>query len=428
MVLFNLDPQMVAVTIFLAVFIAIATEKIQRTIAALLGSAALWAFGIIDVEDLFHFIDFEVLALLFGMMVIVAGLRHAKFFRWLGIYLANISGCDPKRMLILFTLMTALLSAFLDNVTTMLFMITVTLEIVEVLRIPALPFILSEIFAANIGGTATLIGDPPNIMIASALDLTFIDFLIYVAPIVIVCLLSMTYLWYRKVKVAISVPREFTVMPIKPSEVVTDAGLFYISFGVFSIVISLFFLHDMLKLEPAVIALVGSIVLLGISGNKIPHVFKDIEWETLIFFASIFVVVGGLEKVGVMDIITKIVLNAIGTNEVLSMTVIMWVSAVGSAFIDNIPLTATFIPMIEKIAASIGIDVKLLAWSLSLGTGFGGNGSPIGSSATIVAIGIVSAKGHPISFKEFVKNGILILAITVGLANALLLLGYLLLM
>jgi Na+/H+ antiporter NhaD/arsenite permease-like protein len=419
-----LDPQLLAVIIFLVVFAAIATEKVERTIAALVGAAAMWATGVIAEDEILHFIDMEVLLLLFGMMVIVAGMRQAGFFRWIGIHLANMVGCDSTKMLFLFTFMTAILSAFLDNVTTMLFMVAVTLEIMDVLRVPPTPFIISEIFASNIGGTATLIGDPPNIMIGSAYDIGFLDFILNVAPAVVVILIVITLIWHRWNRKIVDVPREFTVLPIKPAEVVEDRRLFYLALTIFIAAIIAFFLHSSLGVSPATVAMMASIFLIAVAGGKIPHVFRHVEWETLIFFASMLVLVGGLEKTGVISALAERVTVFVGGNEALTVSVILWLSALGSAAVDNIPFTATFIPFIVEISNNVGTDLTTLAWALSLGTGLGGNGTPIASAATVVALGAAAARGHPVSFREFIKVGMIMLGVSVLIANLYLLARY----
>jgi len=408
------DPRLIALGVFLGVLVVIALERMDRAVAAMLGAAILWGVGIIDADDIFHFIDLNVLALLFGMMVILACLREAGFFRWLGIKLANMCGCDPARLFILLSLTSALLSAFLTNVVAILFLVHITVELADVLEVSPVPFVMGEIFASNLGGTATMVGDPMNMMIASAFGLKFVDFIVNLAPIVTVCVLLVVLIWYEAVKPTRK--REFLVMPVKAREVVKDRYLFVVSTGMFVTTIVLFALQDVLNLTPSTIALISSVILMGAVGRKVPNVFRNVDWETLIFLAAIFVVVGGLEKTGLIEEIAKTI-TYYGRNELLVSSMILWISALGSTVIDNIPLTATFIPMIKDVSMMTGMDVSGMIWALALGTGFGGNGTPIASSVNIVALGAMREYGHPITFKEFTKKGMAILALTTAIAN-----------
>jgi Na+/H+ antiporter NhaD/arsenite permease-like protein len=413
--------------IFAAVFLAIATERVQRLTAALLGVAAMWGLGLISGVEALHFIDFKVLLLLFGMMVLVAGLREAHFFRWVGIQLANLVSCNPAKMLVLFTLITGLLSAFLDNVTTMLFMVTITLEIVEILHLPPMPFVISEVFASNIGGTATLVGGVPNMMIASSFHLSFMDFILNLSAIATLCLIVATAVWYWQVKRKLASPREFTTIPVETAEIIADPAFFYITLTIFMATVSFFFLHDYLGVEPHLVAMMAAIVLLVLVGQRIPRIFHAIEWETLFFIAAMLILVGGLEKTGILSQLAGLIVTYTKGSPVLALSAILWTSAIGSAAIDNIPLAATFIPMIASLAAPLHLSVKTMAWALALGTGLGGNGTPVASAASVVAVGVAARRGHPISFKEFTKMGLTMVVLTTGLSNLYLALRYILL-
>jgi len=310
------------------------------------------------------------------------------------------------------------LSAILDNVTTVLFMVAVTIDITELLRVDPKPYIVGEVIASNMGGSATMIGDPPNIMIASATGFTFLDFLINLAPIVAVGLLaSMLFLYYYyKKKLDIG---ESVKFPLIDSDIIQDRRLFGLGLATLVVACILFVLHGVLGLTPAVIALTAAAFLLFIGGSKMPQILVDIEWSTLIFFASLFIVVGGLEKTGVITAMSEIVSSTVGTDPLLATTVTLWLSSLGSAFIDNIPFVAAFIPLLRNLSnLELG---SILWWALALGAGFGGSGTPIGASANVVATGIAAKRGISIGFKDFMKVGMTVLFITTAIANLLLL-------
>ena len=416
------NSQLIAILIFLAVYALIVTGVRDRTIAAVIGAVGTWLLGIVPTNHILEFVEFEVVLLLFGMMVIVGGLREAGFFRWLGIYLANLTELKPVRMMVIFSLMTGLLSAFLDNVTTVLFMVAVTIEIMETLKINPRIFIIGEILAANTGGIATLIGDPPGILIASAFGLSFNEFIINLAPITIVILIVQVLLYNKMSGVTkIPAPKE-TVMPIKPSEAIKDRFLFNSGSVIFIGVIILLFLQSQIGVSPAAIALIGGVVFLAVGGKKMVHVLEKVEWSTLLFFVGLFILVGSLEITGVISGISGAIFGVVGSNTMLAVTLIIWVSAFGSAFIDNIPFTAAFIPVLLEVPPDGGLQLKPMVWALTLGAGLGGNGTIIGSSASIVASGIAAAHGYPISFKSYIRIGMTVMIITVAIANVFLIL------
>jgi Na+/H+ antiporter NhaD/arsenite permease-like protein len=409
--------QWLALGIFGVTYFFIATGSRERTIAAMAGAGAMFAFGILKQEEMIQFVNFEALSLLFGMMVVVGVLREAAFFRWLGIHLSNLCQCRPKRMLLLFVGMTAFLSAFLDNVTTVLFMVVVTIEIVGYLKINPVPFIISEIIASNIGGTGTLIGDPPNIMIATATGLSFRDFLFNTGPIAAgasVFGLIVLYFYYRK---QLSITVEVQAVPVKAEDVVQDRNLFRIGIVAFSGIIVLFFLHDLIRLAASTIAVLGAILLLFVGGPRMREILEDVEWGTLLFFASLFIVVGGLEKTDIVSLLAAELSSFVGTNELLAITTTLWVAAFASSFIDNIPFVAAFIPLLQSLTHEALVENSAVWWALALGAGFGGNGTAIGASPNIVATGIARKMGYRISFVEFTKIGFLVLLVTVAFAN-----------
>ena len=402
--MFFLNQEAIAITIFIVTYLFIATGYKERTIASIGGVAALWLTKILSEKEMVNYVDFKALSLLFGMMVIIGALREAGFFRWLGLHLANACKCNPKLMLIAFTLTSGFLSAFLDNVTTILFMVSVTIDVAETLKVNPKPYIISEVLASNIGGAATLIGDPPNIMIASAGNLTFIDFLLNATPIsflnLLLLILFISYYYKKFFKIKSLV----TKIPIEPSETISDKKLFKIGSLTFCITIFLLIIHNKLSLFPSTIVLLAATFILLIGGEKMPRILEDIEWSTLIFFSCLFIIVGGLEKTGVIQKLSLYITLMINRNVALAITSILWFSALASSAIDNIPLAASLIPLIKNVSKESGINIYPLWWALALG--FGGNGTIIGASANIIAVGVAQKRGISITFKDFLKIGI----------------------
>lgn len=416
-----LNQKIIALIIFLFTYGYITTGRRDKQIAAIAGATLIWLSGIMNSQEILSSIDFETLGLLFGMMVMVGALKEVGFFKYLGLLIADFCRYIPLRMFVMFTLITALLSALLANVTVVLFMTIMIIELSETLRLNPIPFILSEIMASNIGGSATLIGDPPNILIGIETGMAFSDFIINIAPISIVSLsaaLLILYFFYRK-----TFERQKLVgeLPFHPSQVVTDKKLFYISVIVFIITIFLFFIHDILGMSVASISLVSAAFLLFIGGNKMPKVLEDIEWSTLIFIAGLFIIIGGLEKTGVIHEIALSIEPYISSNLMISISLIIWLSSLLSGLIANIPFTIAFIPILREIIQFNNIiDPRYLWWSLIIGADLGGNATTIGSSSNIVALDIAREKGYDVKFKEFLKIGLVILIITIGISNSLL--------
>jgi len=424
----TLNPQVTAIIIFVLVYFFIATGYRERAIAAMVGVAVLGLLGILTKEEMFLYIDTNALGILFGMMVIVGVLSEANFFRWLGIQLVNFCKGNTFYIFILFTLMAAFLSALLDNVTTILFMVAITLDISEYLKLNPKPFILAQIVASNIGGTATLIGDPPNIMIASSTGLTFIDFLRNTMPIAVIALILTLFLLERKFRTEYRVSsddeKSTEFSPMSAEGIITDRRLFRMSIIVFVATICLLFLHGAFHLSPSTIVMGSAVVILFIGGVKMTRILEKVEWRTLIFFTCLFIIVGSLEKTGTIEQLAIQVVNLVGWNAPLMISMVLWLSGIGSSIIDNIPLVAAFIPMIQSISNVYGGNVTDLWWALSLGSGFGGNGTLIGASANIVAIGVAEARGVKITFREFLIIGLIIMLPTMVLANIYLLLRY----
>ncbi len=403
--------ELFAVALFAVVLALIAFEVVNRTVAALLGAAILISFGILDQEHAAtEFIDWNTIGLLAGMMIIVAILERTGVFEYLAIKSAQWGKARPGRILILLSVVTAFLSAFLDNVTTVILMVPVTFLIADALESSPMPFLLTQVMASNIGGAATLIGDPPNILIGSAASLSFTDFVLNLTPVVFLSLpviLGFFYLAFRK-ELRDSENAEETIEKLDARGAIRDPVLLRKSSIILGAVILGFFLHGALHLEAATIALLGAAVLMLYAKSDVHEVLREVEWPTLLFFVGLFVLVGGLEVTGFVGRIAERLTEASDSLAVTAMLV-MWGSAIASGIVDNIPFTATMIPVIQELAATEGLseaEVRPLWWALAIGADFGGNLTLIGASANVVVAGMSERAGRKISFVKFMLYGI----------------------
>ena len=423
---------LIAVAVFLFTYALIIDERIHRAVAAMFGAAIVVFLGVVPWEGLLEHVDFGTIFLLLGMMIIVNTARGSGLFEYIAIRTAKLASGSPIRILILFALVTAVVSAFLDNVTTVLLLTPMLLYVARVMKLNPVPFLVTEIFASNIGGAATLIGDPPNIMIASSAGLTFNEFLIHLGPIMavdMVILLLMMYVIYgRSMKVSPGEREEMvrTLDSLDERAAITDRVLFRQSVIVIAFVVLLFFIHDRIGeilhivlpfvdpamgLEPAEVALIGAAVLLFWSRQSPEEIFEKIEWPALFFFGGLFVIVGALVETGIIASIAAVMIENVGSVGE-AMFIVTWFAAIASAIVDNIPLTAAMIPLIHDLGTTM--DVYPLWWSLALGACLGGNGTAIGASANVVVIGIAEREGIGITFIDFLKVGMLVLFVTVG--------------
>ncbi|OQC71094.1 MAG: Citrate transporter [Euryarchaeota archaeon ADurb.Bin009] len=423
---------LIAVAVFLFTYALIIDERIHRAVAAMFGAAIVVFIGVVPWEGLLEHVDFGTIFLLLGMMIIVNTARGSGLFEYIAIRTAKLANGSPIRILILFALVTAVVSAFLDNVTTVLLLTPMLLYVARVMKLNPVPFLVTEIFASNIGGAATLIGDPPNIMIASSAGLTFNEFLIHLGPIMavdMVILLLMMYVIYgRSMKVSPGEREEMvrTLDGLDERAAITDRVLFRQSVIVIAFVVLLFFIHDRIGeilhvvlpfvdpamgLEPAEVALIGAAVLLFWSRQSPEEIFEKIEWPALFFFGGLFVIVGALVETGIIASIAAVMIENVGSVGE-AMFIVTWFAAIASAIVDNIPLTAAMIPLIHDLGTTM--DVYPLWWSLALGACLGGNGTAIGASANVVVIGIAEREGIGITFIDFLKVGMLVLFVTVG--------------
>ena len=412
-VIWGLSPLIVALTIFVLTYAVIVTERINRAIVALIGAGVMILTGVLHQNEAFAGIDFNTIGLLTGMMVIVAITQKSGVFQYVAVKAAKLVKADPWGLMVMLALVTAVFSALLDNVTTVLLIAPVALLITDALRINPYPYLFAIIFASNIGGTATLIGDPPNIMIGSAVGLTFNDFAFNLAPVALVILaLTMIPLWwFWGRKLSAEQDARDQVMAFDENEAITDVKLLKQALAVIALTITGFVFAHSIGLEPATIAMFGAalLLLLRAMGHDAEHQteqvhksFAEVEWVTIFFFVGLFVVVAGVEKAGALKIAADTLVHFTGGELALTAYVILWASAIISAVVDNIPFVATMIPVIQNLGPVVGAEnLNTLWWSLALGACLGGNGSLVGASANLVVAGFAERAGAPIRFLPF---------------------------
>ena len=410
---------LLSIVIFLAVYALIITDKIHRTITAMLGAAVIITLGVITQEKAFEAIDFNTIGLLIGMMIIVGITRQSGVFEYLAIKSAKLAGGKPLAIMAILALITALASALLDNVTTVLLIVPVTYAITDRLEISPVPFLFAEIIASNIGGTATLIGDPPNIMIGSATGLGFMDFLTNLAlPVTVILLITIAILVfiYRK-QLDTTEEHICRLLELDEKESIKDWLLLKRSLTVLALTIMGFLLHQTLHLESATIALLGAALLMLFTNENPEEVLLSIEWPTIFFFAGLFVLVGGLVETGVIELVANKALQLTGGSLIKTGMLVLWLSAIASAFVDNIPFVATMIPLLQTMGQLSNLPMEPTWWALALGACLGGNGTLIGASANVIVAGIAERYGNPIGFIEFLKVGFPLMLLSIVLST-----------
>ena len=420
-----------AISVFLIAYIFIASERFNRVVVALTGAAAMIVIGATDADAIFYShdtgIDWNVIFLLLGMMIIVGVIHKTGFFEYLAVKAIKRAKGEPKRALVSLIILTAVASAILDNVTTILLAIPMTLIVCKQLNVSPVPFILSQVFASNIGGAATLVGDPPNIIIASRANLSFNDFLIHMAPWVIVVMVVITPMlvfMFRKQLVNTAADRA-KISKLDESSYIKDRVLLKKSLFVLSAVMLAFVLHTALHLEPSIVALLGAGVLVAISRLKPKDYAMDVEWNTLIFFAGLFIMVGALVNTGALGKFAQYLKDQVGDQASLAAMVLLIVSALLSGIVDNIPYVASMSPVVTELSAGIsGQYGDVLWWALAFGADFGGNATIIGASANVVAVGLAHKAGIKISFWQFAKYGIPVTFVSVAMVVPYILIRY----
>ena len=413
--------------IFLVAYALIATERVDRTLVALLGGLLVIALGIIDQHQAIEAIDFNVIFLLAGMMIIANGLATTGFFEYVAARAIHFSRGDPFRLLILLSVLTAVLAAVLDNVTTVVLLTPVTLSLARTMRVSPFPYLLSQVFASNIGGTATLIGDPPNILIGSAAGLDFGAFLVNLAPVVLVIMVGFVVLMaiFFRGRMEDDATRLDRLVELDPASAIKDRRTMVRALGVLGLTIVGFLVHSVIGLEAATIALLGATVLMLV-GPIDPHdALRDVEWNTLFFFVGLFMLIEAIVHVGIVGGVATALADAVGGDLTLATMAILWFSAIASAIVDNIPYTATAIPIVQGLIDA-GLANDVLWWALALGACLGGNLTIVGASANIVVANLAERDGHKITFWQFFRYGSAVVALSLVVSTIYLWVRYLL--
>jgi Na+/H+ antiporter NhaD/arsenite permease-like protein len=429
-VYFGLNPMWVSTCVLAITYATIMSEKVNRAIIALVGAGVMIIVGVLDQDEAIKGIDWNTIGLLTGMMILVSISRRSGMFQYLAIWSAKAARAHPAGILFILQITTAVLSAFLDNVTTVLLIVPVTLAICTTLKVPAYPYFFAEIFASNIGGTATLIGDPPNILIGSQVGLSFNEFVYHLTPIILIVMavqaVIIHFLWGKNLKA--SHDAEARVLAMNPSDSIEDWLLLKQSLIVIGLVMVAFVLARPLHLEPATIAMFGAAVLMLLdnwahhsekAAKNIHQTFGDVEWITIFFFIGLFVVVHGVDVGGLLNLLANKLVTATGGNMAHAGYAILWASAFLSAIVDNIPFVATMIPLIKNMAPSFGGagHIEPLWWCLSLGACLGGNGTLIGASANLTVAGIGDRNGVPFSFVTYTLYAFPMMVVSVAICH-----------
>ena len=408
---------LVAIIIFCLAYILIIFEKFPISVLAMLGAIVMVMTGVLGAEEAFRAIDLNVIFLLVGMMIMVSILAETGLFEWIAIKATQLVKGEPIPLLVLLMLATAVFSAFLDNVTTILLIVPVTIVMLENLKLDTKPFIIGEILASNIGGTATLIGDPPNILIGSEAGFSFNDFIINLGPVIIINLIVTIFLLYffycRKLKVSRELKAH--IMELSPDRALKDKKLMYQSLVILLLVIAGFVSHEITRIEPSIIALAGAMALILVSKKEPEEIFEKVEWPTLFFFMGLFIMVEGLVEVGVIQMLAEATLSLTKGDFQKTALFIGILSSSVSPIIDNIPYTTTMLPLIKNLQTAFP-NVDALWWSLALGACLGGNATLIGASANVVAANISKKNGKVISFIEYLKYGLPLTFVTIVIA------------
>jgi len=404
-----MSPQIVAGLIFVGIYALIVTERIHRTLAALLGASLMIVLKIVDQREAFASVDFNVIFLLAGMMIIANITAKTGVFQWIAVEAVRRAGGRPYALLVLISLVTAMVSAFLDSVTTVVLLTPVVFFIAQRLEISPVPFLISQVLASNIGGTATLIGDPPNIIIGSQMGKDFNDFLVNLAPAavaaLVVYLVLARWLFGSELRAATKVLDADDIQRLVDEERrIADPHLMRISAAVLGFTILGFLLSRLFGLEGATIALTGAVVLMIVAREDVHEILKTVEWPTLFFFVGLFIVVGGVVKTGIIGDLAHAVLAFTGGRTDVAALVVLWMSGIISAIVDNIPYTITMVPLIQELGQTV--NVEPLIWALALGANLGGNATVVGASANVVVASMAEARGYPITFVSYLRYGV----------------------
>ena len=423
-----MNQTLIALIIFITTLVFVSLEKINRTVIALCGALLFILLKILTQQEAFLSIDFNTIGLLTGMMIMVSIIKRTGLFQYLAIKISKLAHGNIFYLLFFLSTITGVLSSILDNVTTIILIVPITLAICENLEISPVPLVLSEIFASNIGGAATLIGDPPNIIIGSAAHLSFMDFIINLAPFALILLILLPFfvgLFYKK-EMSKNVEEAWEkVEKFDEKKAIEDPILLKKSLMVFLLTISVFIFHHNLGLEAATVAWAGATLLLLVSNIDPAETFLEVEWSTLFFFIGLFVVIAGVEKVGIIQWLSNKIITLTKGNLTLTTLAVLWVSGITCSFINNISYTISMVPVIQNIGAATSFNLNPVWWALSLGACLGGNGTFIAAAANLVGVNILKRQGRIITFKDFFRIGLPIMLISIILSSVYLYFRYL---
>ncbi|MBI4841907.1 MAG: hypothetical protein HY803_12695 [candidate division NC10 bacterium] len=401
-----------AVSIFLATYVAIGMEKINRTIVSMSGAILLLLVGVLSLKEaVTTYVHWETVGLLFGMFTIIAVLSEAGFFTYMALVVAKKLDYNPLRIFVVFPLVTGFLAAFMDSITVMLFFATLTYELSRLLKFDAIPVVVAEVCLANIGGASTLVGDPPNVILGLMLGFSFNDFVIHNGPTSVLAALGaigVAYVQSRKRLLLGGTVDRNALVAMEPAKAIKDARLFKLGLGAFLVAILFLVIHAWVErtlhipLTAPLAPLIPGFAILILGGNKTEEILRKIDYDVLLFFIGLFVVVGGLEKTGVIKALADFIANVFRHQDLALVSTLMWFSAVSSAIVDNVPFALSMAYVIKEIAGQVGVPaLSLMVWAVSLGTDIGGNGTPIGASANVVAYAAMEKHGHRIGWPRW---------------------------
>ncbi|MFH0815253.1 MAG: SLC13 family permease [Methanobacteriota archaeon] len=413
----------IALGILIIVYALMISEKVHRTVAVLMGAAMMVGLGIVSEFQVIKFIHWEALGLIFGMFIIVGALAETGFFRWVGLHALKFTKFNPLKIFILFSVISALLAAFMDSITVMIFMATLTIEACRVMDVKPIPFLIAQIASANIGGAATMVGDPPNVLIGTTLGYSFMDFVVNVGPIAIVLfivnIVLMRYIFRKSfIKHPVDMDKIYKEhAELVPFSAVKDVRHMRITLAIFAFTVTMLVLHQFLDMVVATVAMIGATLVLLAGGPKAPELVEKIDWHTILFLAGLFIVVGGLDAVGLLTDFARFIVSSTGGNPIIIVSALLWVFAPISAFLDNVPFAAAMIPVIKTINETTGMPLPTLAWTLAIVADVSGNATPIGSSASVVGVSVAKREGIQISWKEYCRTAFPAMLVCIAVAN-----------
>ncbi len=416
---------MVGIGIFVIVYVAMVFDLVDKTVAVLFGALTMVGLGILSEKEVIKYIHWEALGLIFGMFILVAAMKDSGFFRWIGLHALQITKFETRRIFIVFCGLSAFLAAFMDSITVMVFMASLTIEVCAILKIPPMPFLIAQICSANIGGSSTMVGDPPNVIIGTALNLTFSDFARNTGPIAMIAfavniiVFGVIYekLLNRKHHDVKQIMEEHK--DLDPFSAIQDLKLMRVSLVVFIFTVTLLVMHSVIDMVVAYAAILGATLVLFFGGRKMDHLVDKIDWHTIVFLGGLFVMVGGLESAGVLSNFAHTLIGFTGGDVVLVTIVVLWVAALLSALLDNVAIAAAMVPIIRTISADTGIPLNPLAYTVALGCDVGGNATPIGAPANVVGLAVAEKHGIKVTWAQYCKVAIPATLVTMIVINVL---------